>query len=616
MPEPIHPGTADRRHRLLVPLAALIAVLPLIVHGCSCGHDFDFHLLSWFEAATQIAHGTLHPQWAFSPAWNAGEPRFLFYPPLSWYLGAVLGLLLAHLPGVSPVQGWSAAPIVFTWIALTLSGLTMRRLARQFVPPHAALLAAVLYLANPYMLFTAYERTAYAELLAAAWIPLLLLAILRARPTILGIAAPLALLWLTNAPAAVIGSYGLACFAAMRLLQAKRTDATEAAPHAGQLARRRLAQQILAQQILGGTILGLALPAFYLVPAAYERRYVQIAMATIQGMRIEDNTLFHRTGDTGDLLLHDRVLHTASEVALLLLAATAIALLVGALRHLRRPTFRNGSLYACLALAAAAIALLLTPLSLPLWHHAPEAAFLQFPWRLLVLLAPICALAIALAAAPIVAGDRYPEPDRAALEEKQQQTPFGNDNKQERRIRSFAWAATAVGLLCLPAYRAFQQPCDLEDTVAARLAVYQSNAGSEPTDEYTPATADNDSLARSNPPYWLGDDDAQTAPADAPAGPAPGHLSFTLDDPKILILNLRDYPTWRITRNGMDVERDTATRPDGLLAIPLPAGRSAISVNTLRTRDATLGDGLTLTAIAILVMLLLRERLQWVRSTR
>ena len=60
------------------------------------------------------------------------------------------------------------------------------------------------------MLFTAYERTAYAELLAAAFLPLLFAAILRPRPTITGIAIPLALLWLTNAPAAVMASYALA----------------------------------------------------------------------------------------------------------------------------------------------------------------------------------------------------------------------------------------------------------------------------------------------------------------------------------------------------------------------------------------------------------------------
>src|SRR5580698_3883835 len=182
IPEPV-----SRRHRIVIPLAALFAIHPLIVHGCSCGHDFDFHLLNWMEAARQFSHGNLHPHWAFTPAFNAGEPRFVFYPPISWYLGALLGLILTHLPGVSEAAGWTAAPILFTWIALSASGLTMHRLAREFATSNIALIAATLYLVNPYMLFTAYERTAYAELLAAVWMPLLLLGILRVRVTIGGI---------------------------------------------------------------------------------------------------------------------------------------------------------------------------------------------------------------------------------------------------------------------------------------------------------------------------------------------------------------------------------------------------------------------------------------------
>jgi uncharacterized membrane protein len=78
----------SRSHLFLIPLLALFVMHPLIVNGCSCGHDFDFHLLSWMEAASQLAHGGLFPHWAFTPAWNAGEPRFVFYPPLSWYAGA------------------------------------------------------------------------------------------------------------------------------------------------------------------------------------------------------------------------------------------------------------------------------------------------------------------------------------------------------------------------------------------------------------------------------------------------------------------------------------------------------------------------------------------------
>src|ERR1700731_857533 len=133
----------DRLPYLLIPLAAFLATIPLLIKGCSCGHDFDFHILSWMEAARQFTHGNLYPHWAYSPAYNAGEPRFVFYPPLSWMLGALLGLILTHLPGVTAAAGWSAAPVAFTWIALSLSGITLYRLARVFAGTNAALLAAV-----------------------------------------------------------------------------------------------------------------------------------------------------------------------------------------------------------------------------------------------------------------------------------------------------------------------------------------------------------------------------------------------------------------------------------------------------------------------------------------
>src|SRR5271168_3714622 len=277
----------DRIPYILLPIAALIAVLPLILRGCSCGHDFDFHILSWLEAARQFTHGNLHPHWAYTPAWNAGEPRFVFYPPLSWTIGAILGLIFP----------WTWTPILYTWLALTSACLGLYYLARDFTTPTAALLAATLYTVNPYMLFTAYERTAYAELLAAAFIPLLLHAILRERVTIPSIAIPIALLWLTNAPAAVMSCYALALLTVIRL------------------AKPSSLRKEIAINTISGTILGLALAAFYIVPAAYERRYVQIAMAIIPNMRIQDNFLFHHTGD----IPHDQVLHTASIIAIILI---------------------------------------------------------------------------------------------------------------------------------------------------------------------------------------------------------------------------------------------------------------------------------------------------------
>src|SRR3984885_4905198 len=325
---------------LLIPVAAFLAIIPLLTNGSSCGHDFDFHLLSWMEAARQFTHGNLHPHWAYTPAYNAGEPRFVFYPPLSWTLGAILGLIFP----------WPWTPILYTWLALTAAGLAAYYLARDFTTSTAALLAATLYTVNPYMLFTAYERTAYAELLAAAWIPLLLHAILRKQVTIPRIAIPIALLWLTNAPAAVMSCYALALLTLIRLatnssnqflrVSSKDTSATNpdtpyldsemwisrvsATTPADTETTTSLSQTPIqiAINTAAGTVLGLCLAAFYILPAAYQRRYVQIAMAIIPNMRIQDNFLFHHTGD----IPHDQVLHTASLIAILLIAFTAGAL--------------------------------------------------------------------------------------------------------------------------------------------------------------------------------------------------------------------------------------------------------------------------------------------------
>jgi hypothetical protein len=587
------PARADKRagrRWLLIPAAALIAVMPLIHYSCSCGHDFDFHLLNWMEAASQFSLGNLHPHWAFTPAFNAGEPRFVFYPPLSWYLGALLGLVLTHLPGIREAAAWSAAPIVFTWIALTASGLTLSRLARLYMSQNASLLAAAIYLANPYMLFTAYERTAYAELLAAAWIPLLFHAILRERVTVPRVALPVALLWLTNAPAAVMGSYTLALLAAIRIIAAYWHEARpgeKGRAGSGWISCHRASLQ-LTLKTTAGAALGLALAAFYIVPAAYQRRFVQIAMATISGMRIDENFLFEHTGTSSDALLHDQVLHTASKIAVLLLLATGVALMVAMVRN---GASRNALPVLPLTILTCGIGFALTPLSLPLWNHIPQATYLQFPWRSLAILAPVFALA---------AG--------AAI------------NRLSMKLIPTAIAAILFAiLLSHPAYHLFRQPCDAEDTPAARLALFHSNQGTDATDEYTPAPADNDALTPGNPPYWFAGSPSDPPPAGGQAGPAPLRLEVTAPKAEDLILNLRSYPSWRISRVGKGMQVTTLeqpiARPDGLIAIALPGGRSIIDIHFAETLDEILGDVTTGFAGIILIFTLLRSRREWLRNS-
>lgn len=584
------PARENRLHLLLLPLAAFIAIVPLIVHGCSCGHDFDFHILSWFEAARQFTHGHLDPHWAFTPAYNAGEPRFVFYPPLSWAIGAVLGLIMP----------WTWTPIVYTWLSLAAAGFALYYCAREFASHNAALLAATFYIVNPYTLFTAYERTAYGELLAAAWIPLLLHAILRERVTIPRIAIPVALLWLADAPAAVMCCYALALLAVVRLILNRIDTKPEASFSREPIPQRKISAHKhdsplrLAFNIAAGTLLGLGLAAIYIVPAAWERRYIQVRMAVIDGMKIEDNFLFRHTADPD----HDRVLLTASIVAIILIVATCVALIAAnrstrpkasgsppsrsvitprwPFADNRKPVPINGTIF-LLTILTAAIVLLLTPISAPIWNHTPQMRFLQFPWRLLAILAAILAITLAIALS-------------------------------SRKIK--AVTATAIILaaaLSSASYAVFRQSCDEEDTVQARLALFHSNRGSDPTDEFTPVTADNDALADSNPGWWLADDGSIDAPADSAPGPAPMRLVLDLPAAQTLILNLRDYPAWRITNNGKQVtERDE--RDDGLIAIPVPAGKSSIAITYAHTLDQTIGDSLTTISLLIFFALLTFHR--------
>jgi hypothetical protein len=74
--------------------AACIAIGPLLWLGPARGGDFGFHFISWIDARQSISMGILYPHWAYSPNFGAGEPRFIFYPPITMLGGAILGMLL------------------------------------------------------------------------------------------------------------------------------------------------------------------------------------------------------------------------------------------------------------------------------------------------------------------------------------------------------------------------------------------------------------------------------------------------------------------------------------------------------------------------------------------
>ena len=549
--------TARQRRVALVFAAAGIAALPLAWRGTSCGHDFDFHFESWMEVLRQWRQGVVYPHWAASANYGAGEPRFVFYPPLSWMLGALLSL----------VMPWIRVPLVFTMVALAAMGASCFRMAREWMPEDNAALAACLYVVNPYVLFVAYERAAYGELLAGPWMPLLVLFALRAKPAMLELAVVVAGLWLTNAPAAVMGCYALVVIVAVAAI----LDL--------QWRERRWA---LIGRAAGGTALGLGLAGFYLVPAVYEQRWVEIRRAIGEGMRVEDSFLFGHTGEA----FHDQVLRTASWIAVVVLAATGVAAVLS-YRERRR------GLWWPLVVLAVVIAYLLLPFSDAVWRHLPELEFLQFPWRWLLVLSLVLAVLAGLAL----------------------HSDAGTGRANLLRV---AAVVVLAGCSAGVAWTYFWQPCDDEDNVRAQLTTFR-DGGFPGTDEYTAAPADNDAIqqelprirvlrnadgdegnseAAANPEWQAGGADLQSSEVQIRRWDVERMSAAVRSGAGFAVLRVMDYPAWRVTVNGARVDA-RPRREDGLMTIPIAAGTSEIEVRYAATPDVWAGRILSLLAAVL-----------------
>jgi hypothetical protein len=530
---------------LAIGAAAFAVEIPFFFLGTPSGHDVEFHFYSWLEILAQWKQGIFYPSWAPLAHFGYGEPRFVFYPPASWTLGALL----------SAIFPWIVAGGIYIWLVLVTAGSSMFALARRWLTRRDAIFAAVLYAVNPYHLVIVYWRSAFAELLASCLVPMLLLLVLKGVEDGQQVIVPLALVltagWLTNAPAAVMIHYSLALLVLYYSW------------------RQRSARLLLIASAAVG--LSACLSAFYLLPAIYEQRWVDIAQSVSAGSRPQDNFLFIHTTDAD----HDAFNRLISWVAILEIAATFTA--AWAAKTWRT---QKRELWAALLLWAIGCSFIMFPGASLLWTILPKLRFMQFPWRWLLCLSLIFSIFVTVGL--------------------------------RRWWMRGALCLVAI-LVIVTAWQRIQSPWwdnggdlrEMQDNMA-------TGAGYEGTDEYTPIGADPTAI----------DKDARSVSVNGPAHAAIHVFRWNAESKSFtaemsahdqLALRLFHYPAWRVEVNGRVVQTAALTG-SGQMLVPVEAGANRVQITFIRTWDRTVGWWISVVTALCVIIWSIQMRKRWHRT--
>jgi len=450
-------------------------------------------------------------------------------------------------------EPWTWIPALFVLAVQTFAGISGFGLLRRTTGAvRPALFGAVAYAANPYALLVIYLRSDFAELLATAFFPLLFLAGLRVsgllKETLPGSKATVqfallfAAVWLSNAPAGVLASYGLAFLFLWAGIAQKRI------------------QPVLRGA--SGLALGLGLAAFYIVPAAYEQRWVNISGALTGGLTPNENFLFAVTQDSE----HDAFNRIASYIAILLIACILVAA-ASAWRQSSGTQKSNDvrkTFSAMIALGVLASVMMIRITSL-VWALLPKLRFVQFPWRLMMVLAVVFAFFVAVAA---------------------------------RRTFVLSSIALLLALSLTGAYLVKHTWWDTDDVNALKEAM-DGKAGFEGTDEYDPLGDDHTDVPQQQPETKVIVEKGESEPAQKPEfrilrwTAEERVVTVKLGAPTRIRLKLLRYPAWAVSVNGKAVPLQRTVSYDAVV-VAVPSGDSRIEARFTRTLDRIIGGCISL----------------------
>jgi hypothetical protein len=215
------------------------------------GHDTWFHLQRLQDVEQQLGRGQLRMHFAENAAQGKGIPVWVYYSQWVYWPA-----LLPRSLGVSPLVSLKLVYCVF----LTACCVGCYRLLELEADEHTAVFGTLLFVTSNYVIGEIFQRSAYAEFLSVALLPLLLVAVQRtllqqggmARAALVLVAG---LMILFHPLSFMNAGYAIAAYALYIVVD------------------RRM-PYLRLMRLLPLFALALALTAFYWLPAVMETRYV------------------------------------------------------------------------------------------------------------------------------------------------------------------------------------------------------------------------------------------------------------------------------------------------------------------------------------------------------
>lgn len=340
---------------------SFFVIWPLFHPGFFPVHD-DTQVQRVFEMGKSLTDGMFPVRWVNDLGYSYGYPIFTFYAPLAYYIGGAF--VLFHLSALL------ATKLMFG-LGIVLAGITMYLLGRSVWDEIGGTISGLLYLFAPYHALDIYVRGDVAEFWAYAMLPLAVYGMWQSVKTgkfryiILGAIGFAGVILSHNLTAFMVLPF-LAIFSGVLLLITKGW--------------KRLFPLIVL-------LIGLGLSAFYFFPVPFEMAYTNVLS------QVGGSNDFHRNFVCLQQLWYspwgyggsipgciDGISFALGKLSILLFV---LSFLISPLVLIKNK--EKGIVLITSILGGVFALCMLLQISEPIWNFIPQLAYLQYPWRFLIL---------------------------------------------------------------------------------------------------------------------------------------------------------------------------------------------------------------------------------------